>query len=347
MVDIFSITPNVVSTDIGTYSFLIYGGPKVGKTTLATRFDKHLLLAFEKGYSALPGVMAQPINSWAEFIKILTQLKLEANRVEAARKKARMENKESEEALMFKTIIIDIADIAYEYCENYILSRENVSSIKDIPFGAGYTMVKKEYDTRLRSISQMGYGLVLISHAAFKKEDPDDDDSINKAMPTLAKSPRLICERLVDVLGYMTVENTDEGPMHVLNLRGTEEFVAGARFKYIADKIPATEAALEKAIQDAVQKEAEEAGVEPTSAILNNYILSDGPTFEGIRESINEKITEIMSAVKDSEEKTSEKAKTITHIIDSILGVGRKLADTNPDQVDLLVQIDDALEGVI
>ena len=49
--------------------------------------------------------MAQPINSWAEFIKVQRQLKDE-------KVKAR-----------FETIIIDTADIAYDYCEKYICGR--------------------------------------------------------------------------------------------------------------------------------------------------------------------------------------------------------------------------------
>lgn len=47
----------------------------LGKTTIATKFPDHLLLAFEKGYNAIPGAMAQPINSWSEFRKVLRQLK--------------------------------------------------------------------------------------------------------------------------------------------------------------------------------------------------------------------------------------------------------------------------------
>ena len=49
--------------------------PKSGKTTIATKFPNHLLLAFEKGFSAIPGAMAQPINAWGEFRKVLRQLK--------------------------------------------------------------------------------------------------------------------------------------------------------------------------------------------------------------------------------------------------------------------------------
>lgn len=49
----------------------------LGKTTTASKFPKSLLLATEKGYNALPGVMAQPINSWGDFRKVLKQLKKE------------------------------------------------------------------------------------------------------------------------------------------------------------------------------------------------------------------------------------------------------------------------------
>lgn len=48
---------------------------KTGKTTIASQFPKTLLLAFETGYLAIPGIMAQPINKWSEFKQVLKQLK--------------------------------------------------------------------------------------------------------------------------------------------------------------------------------------------------------------------------------------------------------------------------------
>lgn len=74
MIDLLAIEPHQVSRDMRGYSVLLYGDPKSGKTTTATKFPKHLLLAFEKGYNAIPGAMAQPINSWSEFKKTLKQL---------------------------------------------------------------------------------------------------------------------------------------------------------------------------------------------------------------------------------------------------------------------------------
>ena len=89
----------------------------MGKTTTAVKFPNHLLLAFEKGYSAIPGAMAQPINNWSEFRQVLNQLM-------------------SEEAkARFETIIIDTADIAYDYCSKYICSNNDADTVSDIPFG--------------------------------------------------------------------------------------------------------------------------------------------------------------------------------------------------------------------
>ena len=107
-IDLLALEPHKVSRDLRGYSVFFYGEPKSGKTTIASKFPNSLLLAFEKGYNALAGVMAQPINSWAEFIKVNRQLK---------------DDKVKEK---FATIIIDTSDIAYEYCEKYICNNNGV-----------------------------------------------------------------------------------------------------------------------------------------------------------------------------------------------------------------------------
>ncbi len=61
-IDIFAIKPHEVSRDLCGYTVLLYGQPKTGKTTTAAQFPQALLCAFETGYLAIPGVMAQPVN---------------------------------------------------------------------------------------------------------------------------------------------------------------------------------------------------------------------------------------------------------------------------------------------
>ena len=55
---LLDLKPHEVSRDLRGYSVLFYGTPKSGKTTIASKFPGALLLAFEKGYNALPGVYA-------------------------------------------------------------------------------------------------------------------------------------------------------------------------------------------------------------------------------------------------------------------------------------------------
>ena len=74
-INLLNIQPHKVSRDLSGYITYIYGAPKTGKTTLATQMGKSLLLAFEPGYHALPGVMAQDITSWAEMKQVYRELK--------------------------------------------------------------------------------------------------------------------------------------------------------------------------------------------------------------------------------------------------------------------------------
>ena len=177
-IDIFNVTSHQVSRNMSAYPAFLYGGWKTGKTTTAAKFPKHFLLAFEKGYSAIPGAMALPINSWSEFRQVLRQLK-----TDAAKEK-------------FETIIVDTADIAYDYCSKYICSNNGVDTIADIGYGKGYGLVEKEFDEALRQIVQMGYGLVVISHETDKTFTDESGKQYNKIVPTLDKRANNVLARM-------------------------------------------------------------------------------------------------------------------------------------------------------
>ena len=65
-INLLDIKPHKVSKDLSGYITFIYGPAKIGKTTLATQMPNALLLAFEKGYNTLPGIMAQDVTTWGE-----------------------------------------------------------------------------------------------------------------------------------------------------------------------------------------------------------------------------------------------------------------------------------------
>lgn len=327
-IDLLGLQPHKVSRDLRGYSVFFYGEPKSGKTTIASKFPDALLLAFEKGYNALAGVMAQPINSWAEFIKVNRQLK---------------DEKVKEK---FATIIIDTSDIAYEYCEKYICNNNGVDTIGDIPYGKGYELVEKEFDSKLRSIVQMGYGIVLISHATDKVFTNESGEQYNKIVSTLDKRGNRIVTRMADIIGYSRAVTDSEGKdKTLLFMRGTPRFEAGSRFKYTPDYIEFTYENLVNAIADAIDKQAKEDGQELfTDERDNNYIdTSSHLDFDKLMDEFNELITKFS---EDEQKMADYYAPRITQIIDTYLGKGKKVNEMNRDQVEQLALIIDDLKSL-
>ena len=340
-IDLLNITPHQVSRDLRGYSVFFFGEPKSGKTTTASKFPNSLLLGFEKGYNALAGIYAQPINNWSEFRKVLRQLKDEKVREK------------------FSTIIVDTADIAYDYCEKYICanaprSKEQgggfgVDSISDIPFGKGYGMVGKEFDECLRSIVQMDYGLVLISHSTDKTFKDENGQEYNKIVPTLDKRATNIVSRMADIIGYsraFTDENNNTTTK--LFIRGTSRYMAGSRFKYTPDVIDFTYDSLVKAISDAIDKQMEEDGAEFFTD-KRNAIYEDTTKTLNFDKLIDEFNNIVNGLIKNNDEQKFQSywQPRIVEITDKYLGKGQKVSQCSREQVEALSLIVEDLKDLI
>lgn len=241
----------------------------------------------------------------------------------------------------FDTIVIDVADIAYDLCEKFILNREGVDKVSEIVYGQGYAMIEKEFDTRLRSIVQMGYGLVLVSHAQFIS---DDETKIKKATPTLSKRPKKICTRLVDNYIYISMDETPEGIVRTMHFRETPEWEAGSRFKYMPESAPLGFKEYKEALGKAIDLIEKEEGADfVTDSWQNNYAVTAAPDFDKTIEIINGHIQALMGST-DNQEKMATK---ITGIIENYLGVGKKLADATEKQIEQIIIIEEALEDLV
>lgn len=324
-IDLLNLQPHKVSRDLRGYSVFFYGEPKSGKTTTAAHFPEALLLAFEKGYNAIPGIIAQPINKWAEFKQTLREL----------------EKKEVKEK--FSTIVIDTVDIAYDYCTKYICDNAKrpdgsfgVDSISDIGYGKGYGMVSQEFDDSLRKIVQMDYGLVLISHATDKAFKNESGEEYNQIVPTLDKRGTNIVSRMADIIGYSRVVTTDEGDKTMLFMRGTNRYMAGSRFKYTPDYIEFNYKNLTDAIANAIDMQAkEEGGQYFTEERSNLYLPKENELdFDKLMNEFQDIINRLIKVAGDKfEEKYSPR---ITQITEKYLGRGNKVSQCSREQVEAL-----------
>lgn len=324
-IDIFNIKPSVISRDLKGKYVLIYGKEKSGKTTAAASFPKALICAFERGYNGLGGVMAQDINSWSDFKTVLRQL----------------EKPEAKE--IYSTIVIDTVSIAWDQCEQFICRQNGVQKIGDIPWGGGYSAAKKEFETSLRKITMMGYGVVLIAHNASRIEKNADGSEIEIIYPDLPKRAAEICNGIVDIIGYIGTEWEDGVARRYLYTRETPTLFAGSRFKYMKPKIPFGYKELVAAIADAIEKSEKEDGVTvvDSAALVSSAEKLD---FNEVRAKAQELWTRLVGSGDNA---NPEVASTILKKIEMTMGRRMKLSEFTEDQVDLLQLVVDEMSDML
>lgn len=315
---LLDLQPYVVSRNLRGYSVFFYGEPKTGKTTTASKFPDSLIMAFEQGYKALPGVFAKDITSWGGFKKTIKEL----------------ENEDVKKR--FSTIIVDTADIAYDFCCKYVASQNDAESVEEVPFGKGYNKAQREFDEQLRKILMMGYGLVIISHAQDKTFKNENGDEYNQIVPTVDKRGALVCSRMCDIFAYARpVENNQVK----LYLRGTPRFQAGSRFKYIAPVIDFNYDNLVNSILDAIEKqEAENGSTYFTNEV--HEIVEVTLNYDDLFEEIQTIIGQYLEVNKDYYQPR------IKEVIEKELGKGKKVSECSRDQVEQLDVIVDGLRRI-
>lgn len=237
MLDILNLELTKISRDLKGKYICIYSLPKVGKTTLACQFPKNLLLGFEHGWNAIAGAKAVDITKWSDFKMVLRQL----------------EKQEARE--MYDTITIDTVGIAWDFAEQYVCAQHGVQKISDVPWGQGYKDLAKEFESSLRKITQLGYGLVIIAHVDKRVEITAEDNEIEILGPAIPKRAYAIVNQLVDIIGYIAVTWNEEGESERwIYTRKTPTIMAGSRFPHLPEKIKFGYTELTEALNDAIDK---------------------------------------------------------------------------------------------
>ena len=228
---------------------MIYGQPKTGKSTFGSQLPRALFMNFEQGTNALAGIKSQPILRWTDAKKVLTQLR-------------KPQAKE-----IFDTIVVDTASIAWQLCEKYICQRENVESIRDVPWGQGWNMLKQEFSEFWREITLLGFGILFIAHSKEKPTEMrnEDGEAITAVCPDLPNQCYTIINSIVDIIGYLQVQmNPDGTSERYLYTRSTPTIFAGSRYQYLKAKIPFGYQELVDAIGDAIDMAVEKDGAQVT-----------------------------------------------------------------------------------
>ena len=317
-IDLLALEPQQISRNLKGKFSLFYGAPGVGKTTLASKFEKSLILGCEAGTNALNNVYVQPIKTWQDMRQVVSQL----TRNEALKEK-------------FYTIVIDTADEAFKLCERWSCNQAGVETVKDIAaFGGGYKIVDDNFMAPFRELAYAGYGLIFISHETEKPYTDDNGKEYNKIVPALPNRPFQLINKMVDIIGYIREIPIQKGDTiereRFVFFRGDERFLSKSRFKYITPKIHLDYNEFVNAIYNAVDEEVKHSGGEATND-ENPYLVKD---FDYMMDEAKQVWGKVVQA---------EKTERALAILNEEFGKPTKFSEILPDQIN---QFDRALTRI-
>lgn len=212
-----------VKKRIEDYIVLIYGSPKIGKTTFCSQFTDPLFLLTEAGTNAL-SVYEMNITSWQDFRDAVTLITSACHKGD----------------FKFKTIVIDTFDNLCNLCTAFVMKENNVTHPSDLAYGKGYDLIGKEMSRALTLLSLLPCGLVLTSHEKVE-EVKTRTSSYNKAMPSPSGVYRKLIVGMCDVILYAhnVQTKTNDGAFvdkRLVHAIASEYWEAGDRTK----RLPAT-----------------------------------------------------------------------------------------------------------
>jgi len=199
---------------------LVYGPPKIGKSTWCSHAPKALFLATEEGLNHLECFQIRVLG-W-DGIPLRVNEKdgvTEGGFLEIYKELAKGEHD-------YKTIIIDTVDNLHKMCADVVRQRLKVDHESDAKYGKGYALINDKLSAALRHFAQLPCGLVMTSHSKLT-EEKTRVGTINRTVPTLSDSTRKVVVGLSDMILFFDTEP-----------RLNPEYVEGSGdAKFLRDKV--------------------------------------------------------------------------------------------------------------
>lgn len=196
----------------------IYGAPFSGKTTLANNFPDALMLntdgninSFNSPYVRIRDELdgRQTIKAWVIFKRTIEELKQGSG---------------------YKTIVVDLVEDVYEYCRLYCYEKLGIEHESDNSFKA-YDYVRNEFLNVMKSLVNLNYNIVLISHEDTSKDiTKRSGDKITAIKPNITEKLANKLAGMVDLVGRVTNRK--------LSFYSDEVVFGGGRIKLNKAEIP-------------------------------------------------------------------------------------------------------------
>jgi len=183
--------PEEATSEGGTpesHTVLLYGAPKVGKSTWASKAPDAVFIDCEDGLKFIHARKIKVVD-YESLIKAVKLLKANHEK--------------------FSTIIVDTIDVAFRYVVDYVCRKNSVQWIGDVGdgYGKGSGLANNEMTRILLDLKSLRKGLILLSHAQqinVKLKTGKD----TKTVPTMPPKLREVVLGQVNHILYAEVEES-------------------------------------------------------------------------------------------------------------------------------------------
>ena len=200
-----------VSINPGT--LLLYGAPKIGKTSMLSSLDDCLIIDTEKGGRMIEGYI-QEVNSRDELIQVLIDIK---------------ESKD----VKYKYIALDTIDKIAEWAERRVCEEEAVSSIADLAFGKGYGLVREKVSKTVSAFKEVAEHLIIIGHRKVAYAVTEGNPIVIPESLDLTGKLKNIIMSTCDAIGYVYRDDKEE---LMVSFKANDAIEAGSRCLHLKGK---------------------------------------------------------------------------------------------------------------
>lgn len=167
----------------------IYGGPKLGKTTLASEFPNPYYLRTSVGERQSAGSPMKSFGVSDTYQDVIYQIKWML-----------------EETHDRETLVVDALDGLETLIRAEACARNGWAEIEEPGFGRGYAVelgIWQEFIREIEKLKRAGYNVVLISHVKVKTVPGVTTDSYPRYMPNLRDDASTALTSASDVIGFI------------------------------------------------------------------------------------------------------------------------------------------------
>ena len=193
-------------------TLLLYGAPKVGKTTALSQLNDCLIIDTEGGANMIEGYI-ESVNNREELIKVL---------------------QEAQDEHDYNYVAIDTIDKIATWAENAVCAEENVSAVQDLAFGKGFGMVREKVLNTVKILKDIFPHVIIIGHRKWARAIVDSKAIVEPESLDLTGKLKNMLMADCDAIGY--VYRDEEKGNLMVTFQSNDALEAGSRSPHLKGK---------------------------------------------------------------------------------------------------------------